>query len=83
MISVAVKGYGIVIWDDADGWRTFGVSDALSAVLSDRVESVLQAVPIRSDELVCEALMSLTGAHLLAQSCDHGPGECDQDVDLN
>lgn len=83
MISVAVKGYGIVIWDDADGLRTFGVSDALSAVLADRVDTVLQTVRVRSEEQICEALMSLSGAHLLAQSCDHGPGGCGHDIDLN
>jgi len=83
VISVAVKGYGIVIWDDADGLRTFAVSDALSAVLADRVDTVLEAVEVRSEERICEALLSLNGAHLLAQSCDHGPGGCDRDIDLN
>ncbi len=86
MISVAVKGYGIVIWDDAGGWRTFCASEALSAVLSDRIEMTLQSVPIDSEESVGKALMSLTGALLLAQSCDHDPGDpggCDGDIGLN
>ncbi len=83
MISVAVKGYGIVIYDEDDGWRTFSASESMSAVLSNRVEMALRSIPIESEETVIDALLSMTGAHLLAQSCDHGPGGCDDEVGLN
>ncbi len=83
MISVAVRGYGIVIYDADDGWRTFSATESISAILSSRVESALRSLPIESEETVCEALLSLTGAFLLAQSCEHGPGGCDEDVGRN
>ena len=31
MISIAVQGYGIVIWDGDGEWRTFTPSDSMSA----------------------------------------------------
>jgi hypothetical protein len=85
MISIAVQGYGIVIWDGDGEWRTFTPSDSMSAVLAARVELALGELPSphESDEVVCSALLSIAGAHLLAVDCDHGPGGCDGEVDLN
>jgi len=85
MISVAVKGYGIVIWDGDGEWRTFTPSDALSALLAARVEQALDAagIPSTSDEAVCSALLTIAGAHLLAVDCDHAPGECDGEAGRN
>jgi hypothetical protein len=80
MISVAVRGYGIVIWDEEHGWRTFSSSESMSAMLANRVEMALRSMPIDSEDEACEALLTMTGAHLLARSCDHGPGECDSEV---
>ncbi|MGH2402022.1 MAG: hypothetical protein ACRDE6_04865 [Candidatus Limnocylindria bacterium] len=78
MFSVAVKGYGIVIWDGEGEWRTFGATDSLSAILAARVESALDGVPIVGDERdIREALLSMSGAGLLSADCEHGPGECD------
>ena len=84
MISVAVRGYGIVIWDAA-GWRTFTASDTLSALLATRVEIALGDFPgsTESDEAVCAALLSIDGAHLLAVDCDHGPGGCEGEIERN
>ena len=84
MISVAVQGYGIVIWDGDGEWRTFTASDALSATLAARVDLALRASDtLTSDEAVCAALLSIHGAHLLAVDCDHGPGGCDEEVERN
>lgn len=83
MISVAVKGFGIVIWDGADTFRTFGPSDTLTAMLWSRVELALAAVDEPSAEAVRTALLGITGAHLLAEDCDHGPGICDYEIGLN
>lgn len=84
MISVAVQGYGIVIWDGDGEWRTFTASDAMSATLATRVEMALEASGLpATDEGVCAALLSIHGAHLLAVDCDHGPGGCDGDVERN
>ena len=85
MISVAVKGYGIVIWDGDGEWRTFTPSDALSAILATRVEMALDTLPTsdESDEVVCSALLTIAGAHLLAVDCDHAPGECDGEPGRN
>lgn len=82
MISVAVRGYGIVIWEREGAWRTYTASDALSALLSTRVEIALHDYPadLESQDAVCAALLSIDGAHLLAVGCDHGPGECDDDL---
>jgi hypothetical protein len=86
MISVAVRGYGIVIWEHEGAWRTFSTTDALSARLSARVEQALAELTpgTEDDDAVCEALLSIAGAHLLAVECDHGPGSsCRGDDDLN
>jgi hypothetical protein len=85
MISIAVQGYGIVIWDGDGEWRTFAPSDSMSALLAARVEIALQELPSphESDEVVCSALLSIAGAHLLAVDCDHGPGGCEGEADLN
>jgi hypothetical protein len=78
MFSVAIKGYGIVIYDDAGGWRVFSTSDSLSARLASRVEFALQTVPAADHEHEArEALLAIAGAGLLSVSCDHAPGECD------
>ena len=78
MFSVAVKGYGIVIWDGDGEWRTFGATESLSATLTARVENALESVPTLGTETdVREALLALSGAGLLSADCEHGPGECD------
>jgi hypothetical protein len=78
MFSVAVKGYGIVIWDGDGEWRTFGATASHSAMLAARVEAALATVPRVSDDYsVREALLDITGAGLLSLDCDHAPGECD------
>ena len=83
MFSVAVKGYGIVIWDGEGKWRTFGANESLSATLAARIESALAFVPAHADERdVREALLSLSGAGLLSADCEHGPGECDGETSL-
>jgi hypothetical protein len=78
MFSVAVKGYGIVIWDDDGLWRTFGANESMSATLSARVELALAGLEIerRTEDAVCSALLGIAGAHLLAVSCDHDPDHC-------
>lgn len=82
MFSVAIKGYGIVIWQDDETFRVFSTSDALSARLATRVEYALQTVPAPIDEReVREALLSIAGAGLLSADCDHAPGECEGEVD--
>jgi hypothetical protein len=78
MFSIAVKGYGIVIWDGDGQWRTFGATESLSATLRARVENALEMVPTAGTETdVREALLMLSGAGLLSADCEHGPGECD------
>ena len=79
MISVAVQGYGIVIWTGVDQWRVFAQTASHSAILSARVELALRA-PVPGDvgdHGVIAALLSIRGAHLFAVDCDHELGECD------
>ena len=77
VFSVAVKGYGIVIWEGGD-WRTFGATESHSAMLAARVEAALEGVTIPADELdIREALLAITGSGLLSADCDHEPGDCD------
>jgi len=84
MFSVAVRGYGIVIWDGDGEWRTFSASDTLSATLSARVERALDAVPVPATETdVRDALLTITGAGLLSAECDHAPGECEGEAGFN
>jgi hypothetical protein len=66
MFSVAVKGYGIVIWDDDGMWRTYSANESMSATLSARVEIALEGLELghRSEDAVCSALLSIAGAHL-------------------
>jgi hypothetical protein len=81
MFSVAVRGYGIVIWDGDGEWRTFGASESLSATLAARVEYALELVPVAATEGdVREALLAIAGAGLLSADCQHGPGDCDDAV---
>ena len=69
MFSVAVKGYGIVIWDGDGEWRTFGATDSHSAMLAARVEAALATVPVPADDYsVREALLGIAGAGLLLRS---------------
>jgi hypothetical protein len=77
MFSVAVKGYGIVIWDDDGMWRTFSPNESMSATLAARVEMALEALdhPMPSEDAACSALLSIAGAHLLSVDCDHGPDD--------
>ena len=86
MFSVAVKGYGIVIWDDDGMWRTFGANESMSATLSARVEQALEGLvlgPLSGEDAVCSALLSISGAHLLSVDCTHGPDGCCDDDGLN
>ena len=84
MFSVAVKGYGIVIWDGDGRWRVFSATTSLSATLTARVEFALDSVAVPSDETdIREALLSLSGAGLLSADCEHGPGECDGESTFN
>lgn len=77
MFSVAIKGYGIVIWEGGQ-WRTFSANESLGATLAARVERALATVPAGTDEReVRESLLSMSGAGLLSADCEHGPGECD------
>lgn len=93
MISVAVKGYGVVIWDGHDHWRTFGASEGRTASLSARVDTALRSVPSFADHDVLDALLSISGAQLLAMGpecaeglCEHGsehPTDLRPDGDVN
>ena len=84
MISVAVKGYGIVIWDADGEWRTYTASDQLSALLATRVEIALhEHGAVATDDDACQALLTINGAHLLAVDCDHGPGGCEGEIGHN
>jgi hypothetical protein len=78
MFSVAVKGYGIVIWDDDGMWRTYSANESMSATLSARVEIALEGLELglRSEDAVCSALLSIAGAHLFSVDCNHGPNDC-------
>ncbi len=81
MISVAVKGYGVVIWDGSDHWRTFGASDVRTASLSARVDTALRTVRSFADHDVLDALLSITGAELLAMGPECSEGLCDHRSD--
>ena len=85
MFSVAVKGYGIVIWDDDGMWRTYGANESMSATLSARVEMALDTLEpgYRNEDAVCSALLSIAGAHLLSVDCSHGPNDCCDEDSLN
>jgi len=80
MFSVAVKGYGIVVWDGGY-WRTFASSESLSAILAARVENALGPIAYGYEDDVRDALLAMSGTVLLADECDHSPGGCD-DGDL-
>jgi hypothetical protein len=83
MISVAVRGYGIVIWEGDGTWRTFAPTESLASMLNNRVEIALSpAHGFHDVEEATAALLEITGARLLAVECGHGPGECDDAVDL-
>ncbi len=83
VFSVAIKGYGIVIWDGDGEWRTFAITDSKNAMLAARVESALGVVPaLAAEGDIREALLSLSGAALLSADCEHGPGECDGEANL-
>ncbi|HEX9634884.1 MAG TPA: hypothetical protein VGB34_05290 [Candidatus Limnocylindria bacterium] len=77
VFSVAVKGYGIVVWEDGQ-WRTFSASESLSAVLSARVENALRPIAYGYEEDIRDALLAMAGTALLADECDHGPRCCDE-----
>jgi hypothetical protein len=79
VISVAVMGYGIVIWD-AEGWRVFSTTDYRSAILAARVEQALGTLSAISEDAVRDVLLDITGACLLAEECAHGPGECEDSI---
>ena len=77
VFSVAVKGYGIVVWDEGQ-WRTFSSSESLSSVLAARVENALGRIAYGYEEDVRDALLGMSGTVLLAEECDHGSGCCDE-----
>ncbi len=77
VFSVAVKGYGIVVWQDGH-WRTFSSSESLSAILAARVENALEPIAYGYEEDVRDALLGMTGTALLADECDHSAGCCDE-----
>jgi len=77
VISVGVKGYGIVVWEDGQ-WRTFSASESLSAVLSARVENALKSIAYGYEDDIRDALMAMAGTVLLADECEHGPGCCEE-----
>ena len=83
MISVAIQGFGIVIWDGDSRWRTFAPTESLASILNARVELAL-GVPhhLGDREQATAALLQITGSRLLAVECGHGPGECDDAVDI-
>jgi hypothetical protein len=81
MISVAVKGYGVVIWDGSDHWRTFGASDVRTALLSARVDTALRTVRSFADHDVLDALLSISGAELLAMGPECSEGLCEHGSD--
>jgi hypothetical protein len=86
MFSVAVKGYGIVIWDDDGMWRTYSANESMSATLAARVEMALDGLelgPHSGEDAVCSALLGIAGAHLLSVDCSHGPDACCDDDSLN
>ena len=76
VFSVAVKGYGIVVWESGH-WRTFSSSESLSSVLAARVENALEPIAYGYEEDVRDALLEMSGTLLLADECDHGSGCCD------
>ena len=76
VFSVAVKGYGIVVWEDGH-WRTFSSSESLSSVMAARVENALESIAYGYEEDVRDALLEMSGTLLLADECDHGSGCCD------
>ena len=80
MFSVAIKGYGIVIYEASGRWRVFSTSDSLSARLATRVECALRNVPAPApadEHQAREALLAIAGAGLLSTDCDHAPGDCE------
>ncbi|MGH2446046.1 MAG: hypothetical protein ACRDGD_08420 [Candidatus Limnocylindria bacterium] len=82
MISVAVRGYGLVIWDEPGAWRVFSISTRAGTSLAARVDDALRAADLDGSEAVRRALLSITGSLLLVDSafpeCD---GDCDCDDD--
>lgn len=84
MISIAVQGYGIVIWDGDGTWRTFARTESLASLLNARVELAFAGASRGGfdREGATAALLEITGARLLAVECGHGPGECDDAVDI-
>lgn len=77
VFSVAVKGYGIIVWDEGH-WRTFSSSESLSAILAARVENALDPIAYGFEEDVRDALLAMSGTVLLAEECDHRPGCCEE-----
>src|SRR5262245_55128581 len=82
MFSVAVKGYGIVIWEGDGAWRTFSANESMSATLAARVEMALETLdhPRPTEDAACSALLPIAGAHLLSVDCRHGPNDCCSDT---
>ena len=79
MFSVAVKGYGIVLWEDGQ-WRTFSASESLAATLAARVEHALEPIAYGYEADIRDALVAMPGAALLMEECGGGPGCCDGDL---
>ena len=75
MFSVALKGYGVVFWEDGQ-WRTYSASESLSATLNAHVENALKPIAYGFEEDIRDALLEMSGSLLLADRCEHGPGCC-------
>jgi hypothetical protein len=90
MISVAVRGYGVVIWRTSEDWKAYGRSDRLTATLSTRVQMALGAGEVRSADEAREALLTIAGAAILTDEddladdapADHATIEADGVVDV-
>jgi len=75
MISVLVKGYGLVVWHDATDWRAYGRTDAMTATLSARVGTALTKTTDEAHDAVRDQLLRIRGAMLFAdQPPDEAPG---------
>jgi hypothetical protein len=80
VFSVAVKGYGIVLWDEGC-WRTFSPSESLAAILAVRVENAVGSTTGRHENEIRDALLQMSGAFLLAS--DFRPDCCDENGALS
>lgn len=66
VIAVGVRGYGVVIWRDSDCWRVYAGDDAQGATLATRAEWALSLARSDRPQDVCDALLEIPGARLIA-----------------